>query len=52
MTDEILNVDKVEGEFAKIHHLVDCLFQNDRDFKQQNSNMFHLKIALALSAMV
>ena len=52
LIDQMMDVNKIEVEFSKLHCLIDNLFQNEADLAQQNSCLFHLKLALVLSAMV
>ena len=52
MVEQILDVDSIERDFARLHHLVDKLYQNDDDLPQQNSYLFHLKFSLVLSVVV
>jgi hypothetical protein len=48
---KLLEVDKIEGDFGKLHLLVDKVFSIENDL-QQNSRLFHLKFALFLSSIV
>jgi hypothetical protein len=53
LLENLLQVDRIEQEFGKVHLLVDRLMRPKSSEKvQQNSFLFHMKFAMLLSSMV
>jgi hypothetical protein len=50
--EAVLDFNTIQHEFAKVHLLIDRLFQNENDLPQQNSYLFQVKTSLILSAIV
>lgn len=48
---QMMNVEQIEQQFGKVHQLIDNIFENQPTLSQ-NSNMFHLRFSMVLSAIV
>ena len=48
----MLDVDKIENDFAKVHLLIETLFQTEEDLAVQNSHLIHVRLSMVLSIVV